>query len=136
MAIRLESRISNLTLVDYVHDQKGKFRAIVKCKAGFPVSICRSRKEWPTAKHVFDWFKSNAILAIEFTPIGYDHTYTVYARKGNNILIMDYEIAREITVGQINGSMANTNLCDQRQYDQVGARTWADRAFVPNLPNF
>lgn len=124
--------MTDLLFVEYTDGRTGDFTAITKCKAGFPISVQRSRTEWPTIKHVFDWFKSNSILAIEFRPDDYDHRYTVYARKGNKIVIMDKALARELTVGDINSCMSNTNLCDQKQYDYVNAKTWASKAFVQN----
>jgi hypothetical protein len=124
--------MTDIQFVEYTNGRVGEFTAIIRCKGGFPITNRRPREQWPTIKHVFDWFKSNSILAIEFKPDGVDHTYTVYARKGSKIVIMDTALARELTVGDINSCMSNTNLCDQKQYDFVNAKTWASKAFVQN----
>jgi hypothetical protein len=39
----------------------------------------------------------------------------------------------DMEVGDINQNWSNTNLYSQTQYTAVGARTWADKAFVKIL---
>ena len=46
---------------------------------------------------------------------------------------MDELIMGNLTVGTINQLYRNTNLYNLDQYNRVGAKTWADRAFVPYI---
>lgn len=78
-------------------------------------------------------YKKGALQTIEFQPEGSDIWLTVFARKGNKIVLMDEVIMAHLTVGTINQYWNNTNLYNQSQYGAVGAKTWADRAFVPYI---
>ena len=60
---------------------------------------------------------------------------TVFARKGNRVMIIDKAIAENVEVGTVNQLFYNTNLMDQAQYTAVGAKTWADKVFVVNENN-
>jgi hypothetical protein len=57
---------------------------------------------------------------------------TVFARKGNKVILIDEKIAEKVEVGTINQLFHNTNLLDQAQYRSVNAKTWADKAFLLN----
>ena len=76
-------------------------------------------------------YKKGALQTVEFCPDGGDYYLTVFARKGNKIVIIDKTILGHLTVGTINQLFLNTNLYNQEQYSAVGAKTWADRAYVP-----
>jgi hypothetical protein len=80
-------------------------------------------------------YLKGALQTVEFQPDGWDGYITVFARKGNKIVLIDEVILSHLTVGAINQLFSNTNLYNQAQYSAVGARTWADRAYVPyNVP--
>ena len=114
---------------------KGKFRTIVKCPAGF-MTITDSR-DWDNGYHmtypesIITRYKKGALQTVEFCPDGGDYYLTVFARKGNKIVLIDNTILGNLTVGTINQLYSNTNLYNQTQYSAVGAKTWADRAYVP-----
>ena len=76
-------------------------------------------------------YKKGALQTVEFQPEGTDIWLTVFARKGNTIVVIDETILGNLTVGTINQLYSNTNLYNQAQYSAVGAKTWADRAYVP-----
>jgi hypothetical protein len=57
---------------------------------------------------------------------------TVFAKKGTKIILLDEKLAEKIEVGTINQLFYNTNLMDQKKYQAVGAKTWADKAFLLN----
>jgi hypothetical protein len=78
-------------------------------------------------------YKKGALQTVEFQPEGTDIWLTVFARKGNKIVLIDEVIMAHLTVGTINQYYTNTNLYSQTQYSAVGAKTWADRAFVPYM---
>ena len=44
--------------------------------------------------------------------------------------MIDEAILADLTVGTINSMFYNTNLYSQAQYQAVGAKTWADKAFA------
>jgi hypothetical protein len=47
---------------------------------------------------------------------------------------MDLEMFQTMTVGDINQDWSSTNLYSQTNYRMAGANTWADKAFVTNVP--
>jgi hypothetical protein len=78
-------------------------------------------------------YKKGALQTIEFQPEGSTNYFTIFAKKGNRVVIIDSLILAHLTVGTINQYWVNTNLYSQSQYAAVGAKTWADRAFVPYI---
>jgi len=128
--------IAGINTVNYLKDfQKGKFRFITKCRAGW-MTIADSR-EWDNEYHmeypesIITKFKKGALQTAEFQPEGTDFWITIFARKGNKIALIDETILGHVTVGTINSIYSNTNLYNMAQYTAVGAKTWADRAYVP-----
>jgi len=126
--------------VDFINGQKGEYRAIVKVKAGFVTVVddlgstanWSTGPQWKRAIDVFRGFKKGALQTIQFRAEGSKTWLTVFARSGNKIRLMDKELFRDMEVGDINQSWSNTNLCDQKQYGMVNAKTWASKAFVKN----
>jgi hypothetical protein len=119
-------------LADY---PKGKFRFVTKCRAGFmTISDAREYDNDHFIAHpesIIANFTKGSLQTAEFCPDGGDYYLTIFARKGNKIVIIDKTILGHLTVGTINQLFPNTNLYNQEQYNAVGARTWADRAYVP-----
>jgi len=113
--------------VDSIKGASGKFRAIVKCRAGFMTVVECMEKD---VYSVFRAYKKGALKTIQFCSDEYDTWMTVAAMKGNKVVLADEELLSKITVGDINQTWYNTNLYSQDQYSAVGARTWADLAFV------
>jgi hypothetical protein len=113
----------------------GKFRAIVKCKAGFMTirefQVYENKYFITYPESIITAHKKGALQTVEFCPEGGDYYCTIFARKGNSIVLIDETILEHLTVGTINQMYSNTNLYNQAQYQAVGARTWADRAYVP-----
>jgi hypothetical protein len=112
----------------------GKFRFIAKCRAGW-MTVSEAR-DWDNAHYMqypgelLASHKQGSLQTIEFQPEGSDIWLTVFAKKGNKIVLMDEVIMAHLTVGTINQYWSNTNLYSQSQYTAVGAKTWVDRAFV------
>jgi hypothetical protein len=61
----------------------------------------------------------------------YKYTFPVYAKQGRKIWATQ-EFLAEVTVGDINQDMTNTDLYSRGQYKHVNANVWADKAFVQN----
>ena len=121
------NNIKGLTVVDFIRERKGTFQAIVKVPAGFMIAS-EIGSELPS----LNTWKKGALQSIQFQPEGSKAWLTVFARKGTKVIFIDEKIAETVTVGTINQLFYNTNLMDQEQYKAVGARTWADKAFLLN----
>jgi hypothetical protein len=128
--------------VDFIQDRKGEYQAIVKVQAGFMTTVddlgikCKweSGPQWKRAINVFRNFKKGALQTIQFKAEGSDNWLTVFARKGNKIILMDTQLFLDMEVGDINQNWSNSNLYSQTNYRLCNAKTWADKAFVNNTP--
>jgi hypothetical protein len=132
--------LERINQVDFINGQAGEYRAIVKVQAGFltvvedlGIRANWGRKQWNSAIDVFRGFKKGALQTIEFKAEGSNTWLAVFARAGNKIKLMDERLFMDMEVGDINQNWSNTNLYSQTQYTAVGARTWADKAFVKIL---
>jgi len=119
--------IKDLSVVNFIGERKGSFLAIVKVPAGF-VSASNAGSDIPSLN---SW-KKGALQGIQFQPEGTNYWLTVFARKGNKVVMIDQQILEKVEVGTINQLFYNTNLMDQVQYKAVNAKTWADKAFLLN----
>ena len=127
---------------DFIQDRKGEYQAIVKVQAGFMTTVddlgikCKweSGPQWKRAINVFRNFKKGALQTIQFKAEGTDTWLTVFARKGNKIVLMDEQLFLDMEVGDINQNWSNSNLYSQTNYRLCNAKTWADKAFVNNTP--
>ena len=114
----------------------GKFRFITKCKAGY--MTCNDARSFDDTRlyenpaSVMSAYKKGALHTVEYKPSGSDNYFTVFARKGNKVIVMDEAIMANLEIGTINGLWYNTNLYNQDQYKAVNSKTWADKAFVMN----
>ena len=121
------NNIKGLQVVNWIGDRKGIFQAIVKVQAGFMIAS-EIGSELPSLNR----WKKGALQTIQFQPEGSKAWLTVFARKGNKIVLADQELLETIEVGTINQLFYNTNLYNQAQYEAVNAKTWADKAFSKN----
>ena len=126
----------NIINNDHYPAKPGKFRFISKCRAGY--MTCTDARDFDDERlynnpeSVLSRYKKGALHTVEYKPSGSDNYFTVFAKKGNKVLLMDEAIMAGLDVGTINGIWYNTNLMDTEQYRFVGAKTWADKAFVAN----
>ena len=125
---------TNIQSVAFVSGRQGQYRAIVKVRAGFfsTVDDSSTNPRWKKGLDVFRSFKRGALQTIEFKAYGTDNFLTVFAKKGNKIVLMDESMFQDMEVGDINQDWSNTNLYNQDQYKTVNAKTWASKAFVIN----
>lgn len=138
----MENQIINserIGQVDFIKGQAGEYRAIVKVQAGFMTVVDDlgiqanwGKQQWNSAMDVFRGFKKGALQTIEFRAEGSNTWLTVFARKGNKIILMDNAMFLAMEVGDINQDWSNSNLYSQNNYRLCGAKTWADKAFVLN----
>ena len=130
----------SLNRVNFINGQVGTFRAIVKVQAGFVTVVddlgimCKwkSGAKWKSAIDVFRGFKKGALQSIEFNAEGSDNWLPVFARAGNKVKLIDDSLLAALLVGDINQDWSKSNLYNQNQYSAVGAKTWADKAFIMN----
>lgn len=114
----------------------GKFRFITKCRAGY--MTCNDARDFDDTRlyenpaSVMSAYKKGALHTVEYKPSGSDNFFTVFAKKGNKVILMDEAIMRGLDVGCINGLWYNTNLMDMNQYKAVNSKSWASMAFVMN----
>jgi hypothetical protein len=129
-----------ISQVDFINNRNGEYRAIVKVQAGFMTTVddlgiqsnWPSGAQWKSAMSVFRGFKKGALQTIQFRAEGSTHWITVFARKGNKIVLMDTQMFLDMEVADINQNWSTTNLYSQTNYKLAGAKTWADKAFVSN----
>jgi len=121
------NKIKDLTVVNWIGDNKGIFQAVVKVPAGF-MTAYEIGSELPSLNR----WKKGALQTIQFKAEGATHWMTVFAKKGTKIIIMDEKIAEYLEVGTVNALFYNTNLMDQKQYQAVNARNWGHRVFIMN----
>jgi len=119
--------IKDLSVVDFINGRKGTFLAITKVPAGF-LTAYELGSELPSLNR----WKKGALQTLLFKVDGGKAWVTVFARKGNKVILMDLEIAEQLEVGTVNQLFYNTNLMDQGQYSAMRAKTWADKVFVIN----
>jgi len=121
------NNIKGLIVVNFIGERKGIFQAIIKVQAGFMVAT-EIGSELPSLNR----WKKGALQTIQFRAEGTDHWVTVFAKKGNKVVLIDEKIAETVTVETVNQLFYNTNLMDQNQYQAVKAKTWADKVFLLN----
>jgi len=124
---------------DYIQNQKGQYRAIVKVKAGFMTVVDDlgiqanwGKQQWNKPIEVFRGFKRGALQSIQFRAEGTSAWLTVFARTGNKVKVADDELLADMNIGDINQDWSRSNLYNMAQYQLVGAKTWDDKAFVKN----
>ena len=124
---------------DYIQNQNGQYRAIVKVKAGFMTVVDDlgiranwGKQAWNKPIEVFRDFKKVALQSIQFRAEGTSAWLTVFARTGNKVKVADDELLADMNIGDINQDWSRSNLYNMAQYQLVGAKTWADKAFVKN----
>ena len=121
---------------DHYQATPGKFRFITKCRAGY--FSCNDARDFDDARlyanpaSVMSAYKKGTLHSVEYKPAGSDNFFTVFAKKGNKVILMDEAIMRGLDVGCINQLWFNTNLMDMNQYKAVNSKTWASMAFVMN----
>jgi hypothetical protein len=121
------NNIKDLTVVNWIGDREGIFQAIVKTQAGF-MTAYEIGSDLPSLNR----WKKGVLQTIQFKAEDTQGWLTVFARKGNKVILIDGKIAERLEVGTVNQLFYNTNLYSQDQYKAVNAKTWADKVFVLN----
>lgn len=110
-------------------NQKYEFRVAAKCKAGF-VNISDIKGNPRDA--ISGWSK-NGLVNIQ-VKLNYENGYTAWANvfttKGGKWYTIDRGFLEVLTVGDMRTSFPD--MCDMKLWESVGAKTWADNAFIQN----
>lgn len=129
---------TNINTVDFLNHQQGKFRYIIKCRAGYLTVVdlkeLDNRRLLESPEKLLTKVHQSSLQAIEFCPEGSANYLTVFARVGKRVVKIDQSILAQLTVGTINQHWSNTNLYSQAQYLAVGATNLDDYAYTQNNP--
>lgn len=111
-------------------EKKYNFRVVSKCKAGF-LNI----SDWNDAKphEIIGGFKKNSLFNVQVEMVyesGKSLWFNVFTTKGGNWHSIDLGFLKVLTVGNMRTSFPS--MCDMNLWSFVGAKTWADKAFVQN----
>ena len=129
-------RTVNIINCDHYEATPGKFRFIAKNRAGY--FSCNDARDFDDKRlyenpaSVMSAYKKGTLHAVEYRPSGSENFFTVFAKKGNKVILMDEAIMRGLDVGTVNQLWYNTNLYNQAQYKAVNTKTWASMVFVMN----
>ena len=102
-----------------------EFRIANKCQAGF-VSIHDTKG---TAEGVIRGYQKNSLINIQVKN-EYGQWMNVYTTKGGKWYSIDKGFLQVLTVGTMRESFPD--MCDMELWGRMGAKTWADKAFVQN----
>jgi hypothetical protein len=103
------------------------YRAVAKCQAGY---LCTSEAYAHSPIEAFRRYQPKALQSLEVvTETG--STITMYARMGKKVWASDMLLI-DMEVRDINQELGNTALYSQAQYDVVGDKNWAAKAFQMN----
>jgi hypothetical protein len=103
------------------------YRGITKCQAGF---LCTSESEAHSPIEAFRRYNSKALQSLEIV-MANGSTFTLYARMGKKIWAAEHLLI-DMEVRDINQDLHHTALYSQAQYEAVGAKNWAMKAFQMN----
>lgn len=118
---------------------KGKIanvRFVVKCRGGFFTVVdardfdIEGYNNHP--ERLISGYLKGALQTVQVQLEGSDYFFTVFARVGKKIKMIDKAILADLTVGTINSMFYNTELYSQHQYNAVNSKTWASKAYVMN----
>lgn len=102
-----------------------EFRIANKCQAGF-VNIHDTKG---TAEGVIRGYSKNSLVNIQLKN-EFGHWVNVYTTKGGKWYSIDKGFMDVLTVGTMRESFPV--MCDMELWGRMGAKTWADKAFVQN----
>jgi hypothetical protein len=110
-------------------DKQYEFRVAAKCQAGF-INI----SDWKTTpRDVISGFKKNSLVNIQVKisfENGREVWFNVYTTKNGKWYSIDKGFLDVLTVGDMRSS--HPDMCDMELWGRMGAKSWADKAFVQN----
>ena len=125
---KVKGKYITVNVSNHIKDttKKYEFRAAFKCRAGF-VSIT-DYNAIPSVS-ITRWGKNNLINIQVKSEDG--NWFDVYTTKGGKWHSIDKGFLDVLTVGDMRSSFPD--MCDHEIWSVFGAKTWADKAFTPNV---
>ena len=129
--VQTNNTINNVTLgkikdVRFISKTRAGFMTVVDAR-DFDIEGYNNHPE-----RLISGYKKGALQTVQVQFESSDYWFTVFARAGKKVHLIDEAILADLHVGTINGMFLNTNLYSQLQYQAVGAKSWACKAFVQN----
>ena len=120
----INDKMWSIIVHDHGHEayQSFKYRAVVKCKAGF---LTISEGEGRLDRIATSW-KKNALQTLEIQN-EHGNYETALAMKGGKIYIVEKAILESLTVGDVHTSFPK--MADYDHWNCIGSKTWADPAY-------
>ena len=133
--------VTQVRISDFIKDRKiTNVRFISKSRAGFmTISDARDFDIEGFNQHperLISGYKKGALQTVQVQLDGSDYFFTVFARQGKKIHMIDEVILADLTVGTINSMFSNTDLYNWEQYKACNTATWASKAYVMNEPKY
>ena len=128
---RIKDKTISVMVSNHIKDvnKQYEFRVAGKCKAGF-ISIHDTKG---TAHSVIAGYKKNTLVNIQVKCVyenGTELWRNVFTTKGNKWHSIDKAFLEVLDVGNMRSSFPD--MCDAKLWDKMGAKTWADKAFIQN----
>jgi hypothetical protein len=126
-----DGKTISITVSNHIKDldKKYEFRIAAKCQAGF-ISIQDIKG---TPNEIIRGYKKNVLVNIQVKSVyesGKELWNNVLTIKGGKWNSIDKSFLDVLTVGDMRQSFPN--MCDSKMWDRLGAKTWADKAFIQN----
>ena len=126
----VKGKPSSIMVTNHLKENKEyEFRIAAKCKAGF-INI----SDWKTTpKEAISGFTKNCLVNIQVKLTyenGRELWMNVFTTKGGKWYSIDKGFLDVLTVGDMRQSFPD--MCDMELWGRMGAKTWADKAFVQN----
>ena len=71
---------------------EGEYRAVTKCRAGFPTIYDIGKFNNPLM--AFNRVEPKRLLNLQYKPIGCEYWLCLYARKGNKVVVVDESLVK------------------------------------------
>ena len=128
----LEGKLTNITIHNHLKDAKKmfNFRVVTKCKAGF--LTITDLNECSPESAIRNWKKNalqNVQVEIEYQS-GKKTFVNVLTMKSNKFYSIDKVLLECLTIGDIR--QVFPKMADSKLWERLGAKNWADKAFVQN----
>jgi hypothetical protein len=125
---RCKGKSVSVSVSNHIRDlsKKYEFRVAYKCRAGF-ISI-QDYNVTPS-ECIRTWGKNNLVNVQVKNEFG--HWMDAYTVKSGRWYSIDKTFLDILTVGDMRTSFPD--MCDHNIWDVMGAKTWADKAFTPNV---
>jgi hypothetical protein len=126
----VKGKPTSILVSNHIKENKEyEFRVAAKCQAGF-INI----SDWKTTPgEVISGFKKNHLVNIQAKMTyenGHELWVNVYTTKSGKWHSIDKGFLNVLTVGDMRQSFPD--MCDMNLWQLLGAKTWADKAFVQN----